>query len=214
VSDLSFSVVESYPLPYALSPSLGVKIRVAETTGKRVHTIALRAQVQIEPQKRRYTPGESETLSDLFGTVDRYGDTLKPMLWTHISTMVLGFTGEKEFEMQLPCSYDFEVAGNKYLAALKDGEIPIVFLFSGTMYTEGERGVAAEMLSWSCEAKHRLPLAVYRATMDAHFPNSAWIRLDRDVFAEIDRFRMSQGLPNFDQAITRLCDIAAEKSSR
>ena len=214
MSDLSFSVVESYPLPYALSPSLGVKIRVAETTGKRVHTIALRAQVQIEPQKRRYTPGESETLSDLFGTVDRYGDTLKPMLWTHISTMVLGFTGEKEFEMQLPCSYDFEVAGNKYLAALKDGEIPIVFLFSGTMYTEGERGVAAEMLSWSCEAKHRLPLAVYRATMDAHFPNSAWIRLDRDVFAEIDRFRMSQGLPNFDQAIARLCDIAAEKSSR
>jgi hypothetical protein len=214
VSDLSFSILESYPLPYAISPSLGLKIRVAETTGKRVHTIALRAQVQIEPQKRRYTTGETNALLDLFGTIDRYGDTLKPMLWTHVSTMVLGFTGEKEFELPLPCSYDFEVAGNKYLTALKDGDIPMVLLFSGTMYTEGEHGVAAEMLSWSCEARHRLPVSVWRAAMDAHFPNSAWIRLDRDVFAEIDRFRISQGIPTWDQAVTRLCDIAAEKTAR
>ncbi len=214
MSDLSFSVLGSYPLPYAISPSIGLEVRVAESTGARVHTIALRAQVQIEPQKRRYTPAESDALLDLFGTVDRYGDTLRPMLWTHVSTMVLGFTGEREFEIQLPCSYDFEVAGNKYLAALKDGEIPIVLLFSGTMYTEGERGVAAEMLSWSCEARHRLPVAVWRAAMDAHFPNSAWIRLDRDVFAEIDRFRISQGIPTWDQAVTRLCDIAAEKAPR
>ncbi len=214
MSDLSFSVLESNPLPYAISPSLGLKIRVAETTGVRIHTIALRAQVQIEPQKRRYTPGESDALRDLFGTVDRYGDTLKPMLWTHVSTMVLGFTGEKEFELVLPCSYDFEVAGNKYLNALTDGEIPLVLLFSGTMYTEGERGVAAEMLSWSCEARHRLPVSVWRAAMDAHFPNSAWIRLDRDVFAEIDRFRISESIPTWDQTISRLCDIAAEKSGR
>lgn len=214
MSDLSFTVLESYPLPYALSPSLGMKIRVAESTGVRVHTIALRAQVQIEPQKRRYTTEESGALLDLFGTVDRYGDTLKPMLWTQISTMVLGFTGEKEFELSIPCSYDFEVAGNKYLAALAGGEIPMILLFSGTLYTEGERGVAAEMISWSCEARHRLPVAVYRATMDAHFPNSAWIRIDRDVFAEIDRFRISESIPTWDQTIVRLCDIAADKARR
>ncbi len=214
MSDLSFTVLGSYPLPYALSPSLGLKVRVAETTGVRVHTIALRAQVQIEPQKRRYSAGESTALSDLFGTVDRYGDTLKPMLWTQISSMVLGFTGEKEFELSIPCSYDFEVAGNKYLAALSGGEIPMILLFSGTLYTEGERGVAAEMISWSCEARHRLPVAVYRATMDAHFPNSAWIRIDRDVFAELDRFRISESIPTWDRTIARLCDIAAGKTRR
>jgi hypothetical protein len=214
VSDLSFSVLEAYPLPYALSPSLGLKLRVAETTGVRVHTIALRAQVQIEPQKRRYTGAETDALVDLFGTLDRYGDTLKPMLWTHVSTMVLGFTGEKEFELQIPCSYDFEVAAHKYLTALKDGEIPIILLFSGTLYSEGERGIAAELMSWSCEARYRLPVAVWRATMDAHFPNSAWIRIDRDVFAELDRFRVSESIPTWDATISRLCDIAAEKSQR
>lgn len=212
MSDLSFTVLDSYPLPYALSPSLGIKLRVAETTGARVHTIALRAQVQIEPQKRRYTEGESSALVDLFGTLDRYGDTLKPMLWTHVSTMVLGFSGEKEFELQIPCSYDFEVAANKYLNALENGEIPMILLFSGTVYTEGERGIAAELMSWSCEARYRLPVAVWRATMDAHFPNSAWIRIDRDVFAELDRFRVSESIPTWDATITRLCDLAAEKS--
>jgi hypothetical protein len=214
VSDLSFTVLDSYPLPYALSPSLGIKLRVAETTGARVHTIALRAQVQIEPQKRRYTEGESSALVDLFGTLDRYGDTLKPMLWTHVSTMVLGFSGEKEFELQIPCSYDFEVAANKYLNALENGEIPMILLFSGTVYTEGERGIAAELMSWSCEARYRLPVAVWRATMDAHFPNSAWIRIDRDVFAELDRFRVSESIPTWDATIARLCDIAAEQSRR
>jgi hypothetical protein len=214
VSDLSFTVLDAYPLPYALSPSLGIKLRVAETTGARVHTIALRAQVQIEPQKRRYTEGESSALVDLFGTLDRYGDTLKPMLWTHVSTMVLGFSGEKEFELQIPCSYDFEVAANKYLNALENGEIPMILLFSGTVYTEGERGIAAELMSWSCEARYRLPVAVWRATMDAHFPNSAWIRIDRDVFAELDRFRVSESIPTWDATITRLCDLAAEKSRR
>lgn len=214
MSELSFTVLDSYPLPYALSPSLGIKLRARETTGARVHTIALRAQVQIEPQKRRYTEAESSALVDLFGTLDRYGDTLKPMLWTHVSTMVLGFSGEKEFELQIPCSYDFEVAANKYLNALENGEIPMILLFSGTVYTEGERGIAAELMSWSCEARHRLPVPVWRATMDAHFPNSAWIRIDRDVFAELDRFRVSESIPTWDATIVRLCDIAAEKSRR
>ncbi len=212
MSDLSFSVLDSYPLPYALSPSIGLKVRVAETTGVYVHTIALRAQVQVEPQKRRYTTKETDALHDLFGSVDRYGDTLKPMLWTHVSAMVLGFEGEKEFEIQIPCSYDFEVAANKYLNALEDGDIPIILLFSGTLYTQSERGVAAEMMSWSCEARHRLPVLVWRAAMDAHFPNSAWIRIDRDVFAELDRFRISQSIPTWDMTIARLCDIAAEKT--
>ena len=206
---LAFSVLEAYPLPYAVSPSLGLKVRVEETSGARVHTIALRTQVQIEPHRRRYTEEESAALFDLFGSVDRYGDTLKSMLWTHLSTMVVGFTGSAEFELSIPCSYDFEVAANKYLTGVKDGDIPTVLLFSGMLYTEGPNGIAAGLVPWTCEARHAIPTAVYRATMDAHFPNSAWIRLDRDVFAELDRFRLSESIPTWDATIVRLCEIAA-----
>lgn len=174
----------------------------------RVHMIALRAQVQIEPQKRRYAPQETGRLSDLFGTVDRYGDTLKPFLWTHVSAMILNFSGETDVDLSLPCSYDFDVAANKYLTALEGGEIPIVLYFSGTVFVEGEHGIAAGLVSWSTEAKFRLPVAVWRETMQAHFPNTAWLRVSSDVFAELDRFRVSRGLRSWDAVLTALCEGA------
>jgi hypothetical protein len=208
VSALAFSITGAAAQPYAASPMLALRLRVVESTGLRVHMIALRVQVQIEPQKRRYEPHESARLRDLFGTVDRYGDTLKPLLWTHVSTTVLGFTGQTEIDLAIPCSYDFEVAAHKYLVALADGDIPIVLYFSGTVFSEGAQGVAAEFVSWTAEAKYRLPVAVWRATMDAHFPNTAWLRVSSDVFAELDRFRIGRGLRSWDAAITALTEEA------
>ncbi len=208
MSALAFSITGAAAQPYAASPTLALRLRVTESTGLRVHMIALRAQVQIEPQKRRYAPEESLHLNDLFGTVERYGDTLKPILWTHVSTMILAFTNETEADLVIPCSYDFEVAGHKYLAALQGGEIPIVLYFSGTVFVEGEQGVAAELVSWTTEAKYRLPVAVWRETMDAHFPNTAWVRVSSEVFAELDRFRIARGLRSWDATMSVLCEEA------
>lgn len=170
--------------------------------------VPLRVQVQIEPQKRRYEPAESERLRDLFGTVDRYGDTLKPLLWTHVSTTILGFSGETEVDLTIPCSYDFEVAAHKYLVALADGDLPLALYFSGTIFVERAHGIEAEFVSWAAEARYRLPVAVWRKTMDAHFPNSAWLRVSSDVFAELDRFRIARGLRSWDAALAALCDEA------
>ncbi len=211
MSALAFSVTGASAQPFAAAPTLVLRLHVDESTGVRVHMIALRAQVQIEPQKRRYEPNESARLTDLFGPVERYGDTLKPLLWTHASTLILGFTGETDVDLALPCSYDFEVAANKYLTALGTGDIPLALYFSGTVFVEGERGVAAELVSWTTEAKYRLPVAVWRATMDAHFPNTAWLRLSSDVFAELDRFRVARGLRSWDAAIAALCEAAQTK---
>ena len=208
MSELAFSITGARAEPYAASPSLALKLHVTEATGVRVHMIALRAQVHIEPQKRRYVAAETGRLSDLFGTVERYGDTLKPFLWTHVSSMILNFSGETDVELSLPCSYDFEVAANKYLTALEAGEIPLVLYFSGTVFVEGEHGIAAELVSWSTEANYRLPVAVWRETMDAHFPNTAWLRVSSDVFAELDRFRVVRGLRSWDAALTALCEEA------
>ena len=51
--------------------------------------------------------------------------------------MVRGFTGDVEFDLPVPCTYDFEVAAAKYLHALRDGEVPLRVLFSGTVFTRG-----------------------------------------------------------------------------
>ncbi|HEX3466400.1 MAG TPA: DUF6084 family protein [Candidatus Elarobacter sp.] len=205
MSELSFAVSGARPEPYAVSPQLALRMRVAEASGVPVYAIALRAQVQIEPQRRRYAVEESERLTELFGGPERYGQTLRTMLWTHVSATVLAFEGETEFDLVVPCSYDFAVAANAYLSALEDGEIPIVVQLSGTVFVRGENGVAAELVPWTCEARYRLPVAVYRATMEAHFPNSAWIRIDRDTFDELYRFKREGGFPTWEAAFAQLC---------
>jgi Family of unknown function (DUF6084) len=208
VSNLSFSVLGAHSEPYAASPMLSLRLGIAETTEARIHTIALKTQVRIEPQHRRYAATEAERLLDLFGRPARYGDTLRPMLWTHVAQMVLGFTATTEVELSIPCSYDFEVAAHKYLSALEGGEIPLKLLFSGNVFVEGPQGVSSEFVPWTCEAAYRLPVAVWRQAMDAYFPNAAWIRLNRETFDELCRFKAARSLPTWDAVLLELCGQA------
>jgi len=181
---------------------------VTERTGIRVDAIALRAQIQLEVARRRYLPEESALLAELFGEPSRYAETLKPMLWTHVAQSVLPFQGETEFDLPVACSYDFEVASNKYLASLKSGVIPLNVLFSGTIFVEAPTGVAAEFVPWSCEARYPLPVTIWREAMDAFFPNAAWIRVGRELFDELRRFKIATGLPTWDAVLERLCELA------
>ncbi len=205
MTELSFAVVGARPEPYAASPQLALRVRVAEAGGAQVHAITLRAQVRIEPQARRYDGAEAGRLVELFGGPERYGDTLRPLLWTHVSQTVLAFQAETEFDLPIPCSYDFEVAAHKYLSALADGDIPLDVMFSGTIFVRGANGIEAQLVPWNCDARYRLPVAVYRAAMDAHFPGSAWIRIDRATFDELYRFKTAGGFPTWERAIARLC---------
>ena len=88
----------------------------------------------IEPQRRRYEPAEQARLVELFGDAPRWGETLRPFLWTHVGTVVTGFTATTEIDLPITCTYDFEVAAAKYLHGLDDGEIPLLLLFSGTVF--------------------------------------------------------------------------------
>ena len=69
--------------------------------------------------------------------------------------MVQGFTGVTEVDLALPCTYDFDVTGSRYLHAVGDGTVPLVLLFSGTVFTKGEHGFGVQQVPWDCEA--RLP---------------------------------------------------------
>ncbi len=211
MSRLSFSIAGARAEPFALAPQLSLRVLVEEASGADVYAIALRAQVMIEPQRRRYGGAEAERLLDLFGTPERYGETLRPLLWTHAAQMVTAFRGASAFELTLPCSYDFELAANKYVSALEDGDIPLNVLFGGTVIERGETGVASGFVPWTCEASFRLPVAVWRETMDAHFPNAAWIRVGRETFDELARYKAACMHPTWDAALLRLIDAAGAK---
>jgi hypothetical protein len=207
---LAFTVLDVAPEPYGAAPALLFRVRATESTGATVHAIALRAQVMIEPQRRRYADADRDGLSDLFGTPDRWRTTLKPFLWTHATAMVRGFTGDVEFDLPVPCTYDFEVAAAKYLHSLGDGDVPLTLLFSGTVFTRGATGFAVEQVPWHLEAAYRMPVRVWRAVMDAYFPGGGWIRLDRETLDALARYRSARGLTSWEQTLGTLLDGVSE----
>jgi hypothetical protein len=211
VSRLSFTVLGARPELHAAAPQLTLRVLLEESSGAEIYALALRAQIMLEPQRRRYDVSEGELLTDLFGTPERYGETLRPLLWTHVSALVPAFRGSAEIELPVACSYDFEVAAHKYLSALDQGEIPLNLLFTGTVIERAQTGIAAGFVPWSCEAKYRLPVAHWRAAMDAHFPGAAWIRVSRETHSELQRYKSAQQCPTWDAALARLIDGSAAR---
>lgn len=204
MSSLAFEVVEARAEPHAAVPTLLFRLRVSEAAGGSIHALALRCQVRIEPKKRTYQRIEEERLYELFGETPQWGDSLRPFLWTHVSTTVGSFDGTTVFDLPLECSYDFEVTAAKYLHGLEGGEIPLLLLFSGTVFPRSGSGFAAERVSWGAEASYRLPVAVWRSMMDLYFPNGAWMRVQRDTLDRLQRYRAWRGLPTWDQAFELL----------
>ncbi len=208
--DLNFQVEGVQPQRIAAAPLLLFKLRIAEVVAAAkpptsIHTIVLRCQVRIEPARRRYSAAEQERLLDLFGTPERWGQTLRPWLWTQTSAIVPPFTGAGIVDVPVPCSYDFCLAATKYFDALEDGDIPLCFLFSGTIfYRSDEETLQAAQISWEKEAYFRLPAATWKELIDLHYPNCAWLCLRKDVFDALNQYRSHQGLPTWEQTLERL----------
>ncbi|MGI8459654.1 MAG: DUF6084 family protein [Propionibacteriaceae bacterium] len=209
--DLTFTVIDVVPEPYAADPQLTARLRIEEASGAVVHAMALSAQVRIEPQRRPYGAAEEGDLQGLFGGRDRWRDTLRPFRWMTCSSQVQGFTESTEVDLPMPCSYDFEVTGSKYLHALDGGTVPLVFLFSGTVFTRGHHGFGVERVPWNCEASFSLPVATWRRLIDLHFPGTGWLRLDRDLVEALARYQAEHGLTTPDAAVAEL--LAAARAS-
>ena len=204
MSELTIEVIGARAEPYAAVPTLLLRLAITEPSGDPVHAIALRTQIQIEPQRRRYSKDEEARLLELFGEQPQWGESLRPFLWTHASTMLTGFTGRTEVDLPVACSYDFEVAAAKYLHSLSDGEIPLALLFSGTVFARRDGVVSVQPVAWHVEANYRLPVKVWRDLMDLYFPNSGWIRLRRDTIDALTRYKAQRAIPSWEDAFELL----------
>src|SRR5580704_14106023 len=106
--DLSFRVECAETVPFAAAPLLALRLQIENATpNEEIHTVALRAQIQIDATRRRYTNQEKAQLLDLFGEPDRWSRTLRPLLWTHASTVIPAFGASAPAELQVPCTFDF-----------------------------------------------------------------------------------------------------------
>ena len=148
----------SAPIRTPPGPTLVFRLRIAETTGERVHAIALRCQLRIEPQKRRYTASRGRAAQRPVRRHRRAGPTRSSRCSSPtVAAMVPSFTGGVEVDLPVPCTYDLEIAATSYFHALQEGEIPLLLLFSGTIFTRGETGFSVAQVPWHKEAE--LPAA-------------------------------------------------------
>jgi Family of unknown function (DUF6084) len=214
MADLTFDCIGAQADRYAVMPSISMTLRISETSGQRIDAIALRCQIRIEPTRRRYSPAEEQRLKDLFGETTQWADTLKPMQFTNVSTMVAGFRGSTEIQLPVTFSYDLEIGSGRYFASLEAGEIPLLLLFSGTIFSVTDGRLQVQQVPWSKEATYRLPVSVWQEAVDVHFPNSGWIMMSRQTLDELQRFKTRRALPTWDATVSALLAEAADAAER
>ena len=145
--------------------------------------------------------------SDLFGDPNRWSQTLRTMLWTHAVVVVPSFAQQTVVDLPVPCSFDFNVAATKYFHALENGDLPLIFLFSGTVFYEDETAsLQAVPISWEKEATFKLPVHAWRELIESYYPNSAWLTLRKDVFDRLYQYKVRCGIPTWEQTLERLLD--------
>jgi len=210
--DLSFRVDGAEAVPFAAQPLLALKLHVENANAEQtIHTVALRAQIQIEANRRQYDAAEKRSLRDLFDQPERWGQTLRPMLWTHASVVIPSFEGRTIADLHVPCTFDFNIAATKYFHAVSDGDIPLNLLFSGTVfYIDGDRALQVAPISWNSEARYRLPVRTWREMMDLYYPNSAWLSLRRDVFERLYDYKVQHAIPTWEQTLEALLAMKRE----
>lgn len=207
MADVDFAVEAAEIEPYAAAPTLLFKLRAINRTPEIVvQNVSLLCQFRIEAARRKYAAADHERLMELFGATHRWSETLRSMLWTHTNVQVSGFAEDRLVDLPVECSYDFNVAATKYFYGLEGGDVPLTLLFSGTVFYRDAGGGPLQMdqISWSKETSFRLPVQLWRDMMDLYYPNSSWLRVDRDVFDAIYRYKRDRGFTSFDAALLSL----------
>src|SRR3954447_4153687 len=201
--ELSFAIEDAGPLEHAAGPTLRFALRIDSPAA--IRSVALNVEVRIAVTRRAYDEAAQRRLVELFGPPEDWGRSLHALHWTSLNANVPAFSRSATVELLVPCSYDLEVTGAKYLNALQDGEVPLEFLFSGTVFYSGADGrLQVDRIAWDKEALFRLPVAVWRQTMDRYFPGAGWLRLRRDTFDRLSAYKASRALLTWEDTVDAL----------
>jgi hypothetical protein len=205
IPELAFAVQDAKPVAYAAAPTLGFALRIDSLGGEAIRSILLDVQIQIAARRRAYDERAEERLFELFGAVEDWSTNLRTLLWTRMTLVVPPFSSSTVVDLNVPCSYDLEVAASRYFDALGGGHVPLELLFSGSLFYSGAAGqLQTARLSWEHEAEYRLPVAVWRETMERHFAGTAWLRLEKDRFDRLAAYRSRHALARWEDVVDAL----------
>ena len=201
-----FEITGAAHLAFAATPTMLFGALASEPQGIEVQSIALTAQVMIDPARRGYDPETRERLSELFGPPASWAPSTSGLAWARVATNVPGFTGATTFGIDVPCTYDLEVAATKYFYAVRDGQVPLSFHFNGNVFYRSAGQLQVAPVSWSSSAQYRMPIETWKAMIAEHYPGGGWIRVSNETLAALQRRRADQGLASFDACLQGLLE--------
>ena len=200
VPSLSFSVEGAERVEHAAVPTIAFALGIASE--RPVRSVLLDVQLQIAARRRPYDNAAHERLFELFGPVEQWGTSLRTLLWTRATLVVPPFTGSTVVQLPIACSYDLDVTASRYFDALEDGEVPLEFLFSGTVFYGAP--LQAARISWESEAAYRMPVALWRETMDRYFNGTAWLRLPKPSLDRLAAHKSRHALATWEDVVDSL----------
>jgi Family of unknown function (DUF6084) len=200
VPSLSFSVEGAERVEHAAVPTIAFALGIASELP--VRSVLLDVQLQIAARRRPYDDAAHDRLFELFGPVEQWGTSLRTLLWTRATLVVPPFTGTTVVELPIACSYDLDVTASRYFDALEDGEVPLEFLFSGTVFYGAP--LQAARISWESEAGYRMPVALWRETLDRYFNGTAWLRLPKRSLDRLAAHKSRHALATWEDVVDSL----------
>jgi hypothetical protein len=200
IPELSFSVEGAERVEHAAVPTIAFALGIA--SDRPVRSVLLDVQLQIAARRRPYDSAAHERLFELFGPVEQWGTSLRTLLWTRATLVVPPFTGNTVVQLPVACSYDLDVTASRYFDALEDGEVPLEFLFSGTVFYGAP--LQAARISWESEAAYRMPVALWRETMDRYFNGTAWLRLPKPSLDRLAAHKSRHALATWEDVVDSL----------
>jgi hypothetical protein len=203
--DLEFAVLGARPVRYAAAPMLTLDLQIDETGGREVYMVALSIQLMIDPARRRYDDATRARLVELFGAPERWAVTTRSLVWSKLDVVVPAFTGSTTVSVPIACHYDLELAAAKYLHSLPDGEAPLALHFNGMIYYPGENGgLQMVLIPWSKSIDFRMPVSVWRETIEHYYPATSWIAVRTDTFEALQKEKLERGLATLDACVSEL----------
>jgi hypothetical protein len=212
IPEPGFEITGAAHVAFAAAPTMLFSATATEPNGFAVQSIGLTVQVMIDPARRGYDPDTRERLAELFGPPASWAPSTSGLAWARVAATVPGFAGSTAFGLEVPCTYDLEVAAAKYFYALQDGQVPLTFHFNGNVFYRSPAGGQLQVVpvSWSNSAQYSMEVEVWRSMMAEHYPGGGWIRVQDGTLAALNQRRAARGLPSFDACVQELLEEAAD----
>jgi len=207
--DLGFAVALAEPVAFAAVPTLRFRVAITRDGGGPVRSVNLTTAIRIAAPRRRYGTVSHSAMAELFGAPEQWATTLRPLAWTQTTTVVPPFDDSTSVDLAVPCSTDAELAITKYFHAVRDGDVPLDFLFSGTIFHTAPGGaLRTAQISWAKDTTYQLSAQLWHGLIDRYYGGSTWLRLSKDAHDRLSAYRARQVLNGWDETVHSLLDRA------